>query len=121
MSKHRWSKTIKFLASIDAFFAGLLFFLAILLALVKRPSDLFGILTDISVHFSWDNRAFGFPAAVIVLFVAVWRSRRIYQSGAITILMQFSLGFLACVLVLLKIYLFTVALRSAIIGTILSM
>lgn len=104
------STQLMVLYSIDAFIAGLLFFLAILFAIVPDPSDLIGILTDIVVHFSWNNRAFGFAVAGILFFVAFWRSRRIYHSRVITRPMQIGFGLLACALILFKIWLFTLAL-----------
>lgn len=113
MSEDRGSGRVVLLYLVDAFVAGLLFALAILLALVNQPSVLLGALTDLNVHFSWDNRAFGFPVAATMLMIAIWRSWRIYRSRMITIPMQFAFGFLACALVLFKIFLFLLALDKA--------
>ena len=121
MSEGSSSGRAEFLYSVDAFMAGLLFILAILLALCDGPSDFVGVLTDIEMDFSWDSRAFGLPIAATMLAVAAWRSRRIYQSRVITGPMQFGLGLLACALVSFKIFLFLSGLRKAIIGGILSM
>jgi magnesium-transporting ATPase (P-type) len=113
MSEGRSSELVKLLYSIDAFLAGLLFIIAILLALFSEPSILLGALTDLSLHFSHDNRTFGFPVAVTMLLIAIWRSRRIYRSRVITRSRQFGLGFCACFLVLFKLYLFFLALDRA--------
>lgn len=121
MSEDSSSGRAEFLCSVDAFVAGLLFILAILLAIFESPSDFIGVLTDIKLHFSWDNRALGLPIAAIMLVIAAWRSWRIYQSKVITGPMQFGLGFLACALVSFKIYLFLSGLQNALIGGILSL
>jgi hypothetical protein len=121
MSEDSISGRAAFLCSVDAFIAGLLFILAILLALLESPSDFVGVLTDIKVHFSWDSRALGLSGAATMLVVAAWRSWRIYQSKVITGPMQFGLGLLACALVSFKFFLFLSGLRKAIIGGILSL
>jgi hypothetical protein len=121
MSEGRGLGQVELRYSIDAFFAGLLFFLAILLTLFDQPSDFVGMLTDLVVHFSWNSRALGLPIAAIMLAFAIWRSWRIYRARVITRTMQFGLGLFACALVLLKIFLFTIGLRAAIIGGIMSM
>lgn len=107
--------------SIDAFVAGLVFSLAILLALFERPSDLVGVLTDIEVQLQWDNRLLGSSGAVTMLILAGWRSWRIYQSKVLTGSVQFGIGLLGCALVIFKLYLFVIGLHTAIIGGILSM
>jgi hypothetical protein len=121
MSEGRISGRAKFLCSVDAFVAALLFILAILLALLESPSVLVGVLTDISVHSYWDSRALGLSGAATLLVVAAWRSWRIYQSKVITGQMQFRLGLLACALIAFKFFLFVNGLSKAIIGGILSL
>jgi hypothetical protein len=101
------------LCSVDAFLVGLLFTVAILLALFSEPSILLGALTGATVHFSYDNRTFGFPVAVAMLLIAIWRSRRIYRSRLITRSRQFGLGFSAFFLVFFKLFLFFLALDRA--------
>ncbi|MFC5512491.1 hypothetical protein ACFPOU_15310 [Massilia jejuensis] len=108
-----------FLCSVDAFVAGLLFTLAILLALLQSPSDFVGVLTDIKVHFYWDSRALGLSGAATMLAVAAWRSWRIYQSKVITGPMQLGLGLLGCALVSFRFFLFVNGLSKAIIDGIM--
>ena len=121
MSEQSISGRTALLCSVDAFGAGLIFALAILLALFERPSDLVGVLTDIKVHIHWDNRVLGLSGAATMLVVVGWRSWRIYQSKVITGSMQFGIGVLGCASVTFKFYLFIVGLNKAIIGGILSM
>jgi hypothetical protein len=121
MSEQSISGRSALLCSVDAFLAGLVFSLAIFLALFERPSDVVGVLTDIKVHLRWDNRILGMSGAVMMLVVAGWRSWRIYQSKVITGSMQFGIGLLGCAVVTFKFYLFLIGLRKAIIGGILSM
>lgn len=121
MSEQSISGRSALLCSVDAFLAGLVFALAILLALFERPSDLVGVLTDIKVHLRWDNRVLGMSGAAMMLVVVGWRSWRIYQSKIITGSMQFGIWLLGCALVAFKFYLFLVGLHKAIIGGILSM
>lgn len=120
MSKDSISGRAAFLCSVDAFIAGLLFILAILLVILKSPSDFLGVLTDIKVHY-WESRAIGLSVAAMMLVIAAWRSWRIYQSKVITGPMQFGLGLLACALVAFKFFLFARGLSKAIIGGILSL
>jgi hypothetical protein len=121
MSEDSISGRAAFLCSVDAFVVGLLFILAILLALLEKPSYLVEVLTDIIVHFDWNSRALGLSGAATMLLVATWRSWRIYQSKVITGPMQFGLGLLACALVSFKFFLFLDGLGKAIIGSILSL
>lgn len=121
MSERSISGRAALLFSVDAFVAGLIFALAILLALFERPSDVVGVLTDIKVHLHWDNRVLGLSGAATLLAVVGWRSWRIYQSKVLTGSMQFGIGLLGCALVTFKFYLFLIGLRKAIIGGILSM
>jgi hypothetical protein len=121
MSERSISGRAALLCSVDAFVAGLIFTLAILLALFERPSDVVGVLTDINVHLHWDNRVLGLSGAATLLAVVGWRSWRIYQSKVLTGSMQFGIGLLGCALVTFKFYLFLIGLRKAIIGGILSM
>lgn len=110
MSERRSSGLVEVLHSIDAFLAGLLFITAILLALVSDPSTLLGALTNLNLHLTHNNRAFGFPVGVTLFLIGSWRSRRIYRDRVITRSRQFGLGFFACVLVLFKLFLFILAL-----------
>nr|WP_314544207.1 hypothetical protein [uncultured Massilia sp.] len=110
---------VAFLCSVDAFVAGLLFILSLLLALLEKPSDFIEVLTDISVHFYQNSRALGLSGAATMLVVATWRSWRIYQSKVITGPMQLGLGLLACALVLFKFFLF--ASRLDLTGAVLSL
>ena len=119
MSEDSMSGRVAFLCSVDAFVAGLLFILSLLLALLEKPSDFVEVLTDIIVHFYWNGRALGLSSAATMLVVATWRSWRIYQSKVITGLMQFGLGLLACALVSFKFFLF--ASRLDITGAVLSL
>ncbi|WP_292038128.1 hypothetical protein [Massilia sp. UBA6681] len=121
MSEQSISGRAALLCSVDAFVAGLVFALAILLAVFERPSDLVGVLADIKVHLHWDNRVLGLSSAATMLVVVGWRSWRIYRSKVITGSMQFGLGLLGCTLVTFKFYLFIMGLHKAIIGSILSM
>lgn len=121
VSEDRGSGKLKLLHSVDAFVAGLLFFLGILFAFVETPSDLIGMLTDLVVHFSWDNQVFSLSVAATMLVIAIWRSWQIYRSKVITRSMQFGLGIFACALVVFKIFLFAIGLRAAILNGIMSM
>jgi len=121
MSEDSISRRAKFLSSVDALVAGLLFILAILLSLLEGLSDFVGVLTDINVHFYWDSRALGLCCAATMLLVAAWRSWRIYQTKVITGPMKFGLGLLACALVAFKFLLFLNGLSKAIIGGIMSL
>jgi hypothetical protein len=121
MSEDRISGRAVFLCSVDAFVAGLLFVLAILLALLGSLSDFVGVLTDVKVHFYWDSRAIGLSVAATLLVAAAWRSWRIYQSKVIKGSMQFGLGLLACAIVSFKFFLVGLGVGNAIMGGILSL
>jgi hypothetical protein len=80
---------------IQALVAGLLLDISIFLLLFDRPTDFLGLLTDISVYTSFDDRALKYPLAAISLCLFVWTSVSLYRSRAMSPFKQCSLLLLA--------------------------